>query len=62
MENSKSLQEENNALKEEIEYLKFDENSVRVTHQEQADYQESQIRFRTILNHPGWVTKLSVQT
>lgn len=48
MDNIESLQKENKALKKEIERLKSDEDSVRVTHQEQADYQESQVRFRTI--------------
>jgi PAS domain S-box-containing protein len=44
----KALQKENDHLKVEIQELKFDQNSVRISHQEQADYQESQIRFRTI--------------
>jgi PAS domain S-box-containing protein len=55
MENTESLnkkiqalQKENDHLKVEIQELKFDQNSVRISHQEQADYQESQIRFRTI--------------
>jgi PAS domain S-box-containing protein len=55
MENTKSLnkkiialQKENDRLKLEIQELKVDQNSVRISHQEQADYQESQIRFRTI--------------
>jgi PAS domain S-box-containing protein len=44
----KALQKENDLLKVEIQELKFDQNSVRISHQEQVDYQESQIRFRTI--------------
>jgi PAS domain S-box-containing protein len=55
MENTESLnkkiialQKENDGLKLEIQELKVDQNSVRISHQEQADYQESQIRFRTI--------------
>jgi PAS domain S-box-containing protein len=43
-----ALQKENDQLKIEIQELKSDRNSVRISHQEQADYQESQVRFRTI--------------
>jgi PAS domain S-box-containing protein len=43
-----ALTEENSRLKEEIQELKSDRNLVRISHQEQMDYQESQIRFRTI--------------
>jgi PAS domain S-box-containing protein len=43
-----TLQEENDQLKVEIQGLKIDRNSVRLSHEDQADYQESQIRFRTI--------------
>ncbi|UKT62737.1 PAS domain-containing sensor histidine kinase [Pedobacter mucosus] len=42
------LKSENDLLKKEIQLLKSDKNSVRVSHQEQADYKESQVRFRTI--------------
>jgi PAS domain S-box-containing protein len=43
-----AVQKENDQLKIEIQELKSDRNSVRISHQEQADYQESQVRFRTI--------------
>lgn len=55
MENTESLKkeiatlkEENDRLKSEIQESKSDNNSVRISHEEQADYQESQLRFRTI--------------
>lgn len=43
-----ALTKETDSLKKEIQELKSDRNSVRISHQEQEDYQESQIRFRTI--------------
>jgi PAS domain S-box-containing protein len=43
-----ALTKENGHLKKEIQELKSDRNLVRISHEEQADYQESQIRFRTI--------------
>jgi PAS domain S-box-containing protein len=55
MENIKSLRKEIEALKEEnahlkleVQQLKSDRNSVRLSHEERAAYEESQIRFRTI--------------
>lgn len=48
MDSIESLTKQVEALKEEIKELKSNEKSVRVTLDEQADYQESQIRFRTI--------------
>lgn len=43
-----ALTKETDSLKKEIQELKSDRNSVRISHQVQDDYQESQIRFRTI--------------
>lgn len=44
----KSFEAEIAALKKENQQLRSEENSVRVTHEEQREYRESQIRFRTI--------------
>lgn len=46
-----SLKKENDTLKQEIQQLRSDERSVRVTHQEDSGYQESQIRFRTVFEN-----------
>jgi PAS domain S-box-containing protein len=43
-----ALKTENERLKKEIEELESDKKGVRISHQEQEDYHESQIRFRTI--------------
>ena len=48
MENNESLLQENEALKKENNRLRSNEKSVRVTHEAVEDYQETQIRFRTI--------------
>jgi PAS domain S-box-containing protein len=42
------LNDENARLKVEIQTLKQDRNTVRISHEEEAEYQESQVRFRTI--------------
>jgi PAS domain S-box-containing protein len=43
-----TLKEENDRLKADIQQLKSDRNSVRISIEEQAEYHESQVRFRTI--------------
>ncbi|MEJ7557073.1 MAG: PAS domain S-box protein [Pedobacter sp.] len=43
-----ALQKENDHLYKEVQELQLDRSSVRISHEEQADYQESQVRFRTI--------------
>jgi PAS domain S-box-containing protein len=48
MDNIESLKKQNEILKKEIRQLKSEKDSVRITHQEYADYNDSQIRFRTI--------------
>jgi PAS domain S-box-containing protein len=48
MENIESLKTRIQTLEEEVKQLKSDRSSVRISHQKQADYEESQIRFRTI--------------
>jgi PAS domain S-box-containing protein len=44
----KALKEEAKLLKTENQQLKSDRKSVRISNEEHTDYQESQIRFRTI--------------
>jgi PAS domain S-box-containing protein len=51
MEDITLLKKQIEDLKNEIQELKSDKNSVRVTIKEQLDYQESQTRFRTIFEH-----------
>ena len=48
MEDIEFLKKQIETLKEEIKRLIADRDSVAVTHQAQADYEESQIRFRTV--------------
>jgi len=48
MGDNESLLKEIKKLKNEIEHLQADEKSVRITQEELEEYQETQIRFRTI--------------
>ncbi|MCO5950538.1 PAS domain S-box protein [Mucilaginibacter flavidus] len=48
MDTIELLEKRIEALEKENESLRSNSTSVRVTYQEQADYQESQIRFRTV--------------
>jgi PAS domain S-box-containing protein len=58
MEDITSLKKQIENLKIENEELKSDKNIVRITLKEQEDYQESQIRFRTIFEHSRLGNKL----
>jgi PAS domain S-box-containing protein len=43
-----NLEGENGSLRRKIQQMESDEKLLHLSHEEQADYQESQIRFRTI--------------
>jgi PAS domain S-box-containing protein len=53
-----TLRKEIEALKKENERLRSDEKSVRITREEEADYKESQIRFRTIFENSSLGNKI----
>jgi PAS domain S-box-containing protein len=48
MENVDYLKQQIETLKDEVRQLKSDEHSVRMANKKTADYEESQIRFRTV--------------
>lgn len=48
MESVKSLKTQIETLKQEIAQLKQDRSAVRIAHEKQADYAETQVRFRTV--------------
>ncbi|MDB5022074.1 MAG: hypothetical protein JWQ28_3201 [Pedobacter sp.] len=48
MEDIELLKKEIETLKEQIEQLKSDTELLHIAYQEKVDYEESQIRFRTI--------------